>query len=213
LKSGAIVNYQIHMTVEWKVGTDHVAVTYRVTNGGAAPVYVIDGRFRAGPSGSVIWSDRLSVSFGPPATALLGSFLTPLNPSIHSMFPPSTFAVRLAAEVTHESTLTALLPLLPDGMTTQPAPTAVFIGGKRIPPLFTGAPPQLADRSIVCRTATFELGVIPHDESLLPQPARLADRDVFRLEQAAWSLQRIERVGRRPIELPMQVPAEVVGRT
>jgi hypothetical protein len=200
---------QIRMAVGWKVGTDQVAVTYRVTNGGAAPVYVIDGCFHAGPGGVMAWSDRLMVGFRPLGTAVLGSRLTPLNPAVHSTFPPATFAVRLAAGATHESTLTAPLPLVPDGMTTESASPAAINGGKRIVRPFAGGPPQLADRPVVCRAVVFELGVIPHDESLHPLPTRLADRGVFRLEKAAWSLQRIVNSEPRPVEFPMRVPATV----
>jgi hypothetical protein len=205
------MNSLILMTVEWKVEADHVAVTYRVANSSAEPVYLIDGSFH-GPGGAVAWSDRLKVGFRPPETAVLGSRLVPLNPLVHSTYSPATFAVRLGAGETHESTLTAPLPLVPDGMTTQPVPQAVVIGGKLVPPPFAGEPPQLADRPIVCRAATFELGVIPHDETLCAQPARLANRNVFRLEKAAWSLQRIVSAERRVIEMPMRVPAAIVEK-
>jgi hypothetical protein len=206
--NGATMTDSVRLTAEWSVEADCVAVKYRADNGGATPVYVIDGRFRAGPGGVAAWSDRPMVGYRPPDTAVLGSYLTPLNPAVHSAFPAATFAVHLAAGEAHESTLTAPLPLVPDGMTIEPVPTAVIIGGKRIPPPFAGDPPRLADQSIVCRAAIFELGVIPHDESLHPQPAHLAGRAVFRLEKAAWSLQRIVTAVRRPIELPMRVPSE-----
>ena len=206
------MNDSVRLTVEWTVETGRVAVTYRLANAGTEPVYVIDGAFRAGPGGVIAWSDRLMVGYRPPATAVVGSRLTPLNPSVHSRFPPSTFAVRLAAGEAHQNTLTAPLPLVPDGMTTEPVPTAVVVIGKGVPPPFAGEPPRLADRSIVCRAATFELGVIAHDESLRPQPAHLAGRDVFRLERAAWSLQRIVTAERHAIELPMRVAATVVEK-
>src|SRR4051812_35404635 len=119
MSGGAAMNDPVRLTVEWTVETDHVAVTYRAVNGGADLVYVIDGNFRAGPGGVAVWSDRLKVGLRPPATAVLGSRLTPLNPSVHSAFPPATFAVRLATGEAHESTLTAPLPLVPDGMTTE----------------------------------------------------------------------------------------------
>jgi hypothetical protein len=95
-------------------------------------------------------------------------------------------------------------------MTIELVPTAVVVAGKRIPPPFAGSPPQLADRLIICHTAIFQLGVIPHDKSLRPQPARLAGRDLFRLEKAAWSLQQIMENERRPIEIPMRVPTVAV---
>jgi hypothetical protein len=201
----------VRLTVDWTVDADRVAVTYRVVNGGAEPVYVIDGRFRAGPGGTATWSNRLTIGFQVPETAVLGSRLTPLNSRIHSTFSPATFAIRLTPGESHESTLIAPLPLVPDGMTTEQAPAAVVIAGKRVPSRFTDEPP-LADHPIVCRVAVFELGVVPHDESLRPMAARLADRDVFRLEKAAWELQRIMSAERRPIEVPMRLPAAVVEK-
>jgi len=206
------MNNLIPMTVEWKVEADHVAVTYRVANSGAEPIYVIDGSFHVGPGGAVVWSDCLKVGFRLPDTAVLGSRLLPLNPLVHSTYSPATFAIRLAAGEAHESTLTAPLPLVPDGMTTQPVSHEVVIGGKIVLPPFAGEPPQLADRPIICHAANFDLGVIPDDESLSAQPARLANRNVFRLEKAAWSLQRIVTSERSPIELPMRVPSAVVEK-
>ncbi|HEY1377537.1 MAG TPA: hypothetical protein VGF55_12125, partial [Gemmataceae bacterium] len=126
------MNDLVRLTVKWAVDADRVAVTYRVANDGPQPVYVIDGAFRAAPGGEATWLDRLKVDFRPPGTAVLGSRLTPLNPAAHSRYPPATFAVRLAAGEAHESTLAAPLPLVPDGMTTEAAPTAVLIGGKRV---------------------------------------------------------------------------------
>jgi hypothetical protein len=197
----------VRMTVEWDVGPDRLAVTYRVANGGAEPVYVIDGRFRAGPGGVLVWSDRLKVGFRPPATAVLGSTLMPLKPAVHSTFPPTTFAVRLAAGEGHENTLTAPLPLVPDGTVTEPVPPALVAAGNRVPPPFADEPPQLAGRLVLCRAAVFELGVVPHRDALRPQPVRLADRSVYRLDKAAWSLQRIATVESHPGAMQMLVPA------
>ena len=112
----------------------------------------------------------------------------------------------------HKNTLTAPLPLIPDGLTTSPVSPDVVVVGKRIVPPFAGKPPELADRPIVCRAAIFELGIIPHDDSLCPQPARLADRDLFRLEKPAWSLQQIVTAERRPVELPMLVSAAMLPK-
>jgi hypothetical protein len=200
------MNEQVRLTAEWTIDAEHVAVKYRVTNGGADPVYVIDGTFRAGPAGAATWDDRLQIVFRPPDTAVLGSRLTPLDPRVHYAFPPHTLAVRVAAGESHESTLTAPLPLVPDGTTTTPVPEAVVIGGKVVR-THAGDPPPLADKPVVCRVAEFELGVIPNADELRAQPARLADRDLFRLEKAAWSLQQIVTAERRPVELPMLVPA------
>jgi len=206
---------QFDITADWTIETGRLAVNYRLANRGAEPVYVIDGSFRAGPDGVMTWSERLTVAFRRPETAVLGSKLTPLKPNVHSTFPPMTFAVRLAAGEAHESILTAPLPLVPDGMTTEPAPPALVVGGKDIPAPIAGQPPLLAERLVVCRAAVFELGVVPHHESLRPQPARLADRSVYRLEKAAWALQRIAGVQLRPPAMPMLVPAtsvELSGR-
>jgi hypothetical protein len=200
---------QVHLSAEWAVDADQVAVTFRVSNNSTQPVYAIDGTFCPSPGGVVNWSDRLTVDFRPPATAVLGSRLTPLNPSVHSVFPPVAFAVRLDVGEEHRSTLAASLPLIPDGMTTQPVPSVVLIAGKPIVRPYAGAPPQLADHSLTCRTAVFELGVIPHDESLDPRPARLDDRDLVRLQKAAWSLQRVLIAVLEPAEIPMLIPAEL----
>lgn len=200
------MNEHVRLTAEWTIDAEHVAVKYRVSNAGLQPLYVIDGSFRAGPGGSATWVDRLQISFRPPDTAVLGSRLTPLDPRVHYAFPPHTFAVRIAAGESHENTLTAPLPLVSDGTTTAPVPEAVVIGGKVVR-THAGDPPPLADKPVVGRAAVFELGVIPHDDALRAQPARLADRDLFRLEKASWPLQQILTAERRPVELAMLVPA------
>jgi hypothetical protein len=206
------MNDLVRLTADWAIDADRVAVTYRVTNGGAEPVYVIDGSLRAGPGGVAVWSDRLHVGFRPPDTAVLGSRLVPLKPDVHSAFPPAAFAVRLAAGATHQSTLTAPLPLVSDGTTTDAVPATVAIAGKRVVRPFAGDPLPIADRAIVCRCAVFELGVIPDDETLYPLAVHIAGRHLVRLERPAWSLQRIVTAERRPIELPARVPGTVLAR-
>jgi hypothetical protein len=204
------MNDPIRLTAEWTVTADRLAVTYRVSNDSARPVYVIDGSLRPGPAGVMTWSDHLKVDYRPPETAVLGSRLTPLKPRVHSIFPPATFAVRLMPGEQHVGTLAAPLPLVPEGMTSAPIPAAVVVAGKRIVRPFAGKPPELADRPIVCRAAIFEMGVIPHDESVCPRPARLADRDLFRLEEPAWSLQQSLTAEWRSCELPMLVSAAML---
>lgn len=203
----------VHLTAEWTVSADRVAVTHRVRNGGTRPVYVIDGSLRPGPAGVMVWSDRLKINYRPPETAVLASRLTPLNPRVHSTYPPATFAVRLLPGEEHASALAAPLPLVPDGMTNTPIPTAVVVAGKRVIRPYAGNPPEFADRPIVCRATVFELGVIPHDDSLSPRPARLADRDWFRLEEPAWALQQLVTAERRGIELPMLLSAAVLPKS
>jgi hypothetical protein len=201
----------VRLTAEWTIETDRVSLKYRVSNAGSDPVYVVDGRFEA-RGGETVWSDRLRVEFRPPATAVLASRLVPLNPSVHYHYPPHTFAVKVPAGESLENTLTAPLALVCDGTTTEPAPEAVVIGGKIIPPPFPGGVPKFANRQIVCRAAVFELGIIPHEEELRAQPAYVADRELFRLEKAAWSLQQIATVEKRLVELPMLVPAAWLPR-
>jgi hypothetical protein len=204
------VNVSVRLAVEWKINADQVVVTYRVTNGGSASVYVIDGGLTALGGGKMKWSDRLKVGFISPETAVLGSRLTPLDPRVHSMYPPETYGVCVKPGDSHQSTLTAPLPLVADGMTTEPPPPpVVMVGSKRVA-MYSGDPPQLADQPIVCRAARFELGVIPHDESLQAAPIHLAGRDVYRLAAAAWSLQQLVAVEKRPIELPMLLPATLL---
>jgi hypothetical protein len=203
----------IKLFTGWAIEADRVAVSYRILNDGMRPVYVIDGGLWPGPDGAVDWSDRLTVEFRPPLTAVLASRLAPLNPAVHSVFPPAAFAVRLDAGKEHRSTLTAPLPLLPNGMTTRRIPSLDVAVGKRVVRPLSRSPRQIADRLLTCRKIIFELGLVPHDDALKPCPIKLAGRALVRLEKAAWSLQRVSTAVLEPAEISMRVPAAVAENT
>jgi len=200
------VSERVRLTATLTAAADKVEVAYKVVNGSDRAVYLIDGGFRASKGGAE-WTDRLRVSFEPPATVVFSSVLPPLDPTVLRAVPPSTYAAKIEAGAEYAGKLSAPVPVTTHDAEAPPGP--VFVVGSKLPSI--ASPPAV--REVVCRTARFELGAIPDDPSLQAKPVELGGRPVWHLSASAWRLQQVLTADLAPVSLTVRVPAALVRET
>ncbi len=174
-----------------KTSDKRIEIHFEITNSKPVDIYVTDFSVVVRPEGPKLRRDHLRVSFDPPDTAVLSSYLSALPENTTWVTPPVAYTTKVASGDTYRNIVSAARPLrTPDAK-------------PRFGP--EGEPITEGEHEIVCNKVRFELGVIIHSPELYSRQFNLLDMDIHELNMAAWKHQVVISVEADKINVPVIV--------